>query len=371
MRWIVGAAEIVGKEVSIHRDVMKKGMGTLQSLEQLIEVIEQRKLRYQTLTNPSQGRMIVLEHGARVIGLFPSDDSTNALWVNPDFATLPISSWNSGGDRIWLSPEIEFNIPELAQSHSYEVQRSLDPGYYEFQSYLNHQIILHQTVTINAFSANCEVECQMHKTYQLIPDPMISIATKSLTYDYVGYQQFTELTRRDTGMELAVSLWSLMQVPFSGKAYISTHGLSTFTDFIDDEYHDGVSIDAQGISMEFRGQQRRKISVKSIYASGRIGYLREMDDNHVMLIVRQFEVNPASFYPDVRLTDMQDTGYCVQCYKDDGSLGDFGELEYHSPSGILHQSKAPIQDKSQVWCYRGNQETIRQIAGMLLGSSLG
>jgi hypothetical protein len=341
----------------------------MKSLEQLIDVIHQRKLQYKILSNDTKGSIVLLEHGARVIGLFPSSDSPNALWVNPDLASLPNSNWNSGGDRIWLSPEIQFNIPEISQMNSYEVQRHLDPGDFRFSASSNHPIVLQQTAKINAFRANGQFEFDMTKIYRQSPDPLKSIPSQPLQYDFIGYQQRCEINRLDHGIDLMVSLWSIMQVPFPGKAWISTFGQSSFTDFIDDQYQSGVNAYSHGILMEFNGTQRRKISVKSIFASGRVGYIQHISHDEVMLIVRHFHVDPVSFYPDVRLSDLQDYGYCVQCYKDDGSLGYFGELEYHSPSVLLTKTNSTIHDTSSVWCYRGNKQTIDLISNMLLGTT--
>ena len=67
------------------------------------------------------GSLLILPHGARVLGLFNSSGD-NFFWVNPTLtnvsranAFVSSASWkNSGGDRTWVSPEADFFIKNFA-----------------------------------------------------------------------------------------------------------------------------------------------------------------------------------------------------------------------------------------------------------------
>jgi len=80
-------------------------------------------------------------------------------------------------------------------------------------------------------------------------------------------------------------------------------------------------------------------------------------------------VNPSGRYIDVPWDSADETGYAVQCYNDDGNLGDFGEIEYHSPAIDASHARNHV-DCSQVWAFRGPEESIKLIGAFLLGVKL-
>ena len=57
----------------------------------------------------------------------------------------------------------------------------------------------------------------------------------------------------------------------------------------------------------------------------------------------------------------------IQCYNDDGNLGDFGELEYHSPAIGGDTGNTTYEDRSQVWAFLGRVELVDEVAQRLLG----
>lgn len=345
----------------------------MNDLDNLVEALHLQNLKFEQLSSTSGGIIVILEHGARVIGVFPSSHSQNFVWVNPDLIKRLPTSWNTGGDRIWLSPDIQFNVPEITQENSYEVQRNIDPGHYQFEKSPKQEIHLKQISQAKAFRLAYQLNFDIEKKLRLVSNPLTLITEIQHDYSFIGYEQSTELSLIDTGIELSnplhVSLWSILQVPFDGQAFIGTHGPAKYSDFVVDEYHAGVTIQPHGIHMDFSGHQRRKISVKVAYASGRIGYYRQNSEDDCTLIVRQFSYQPSANYPDVSVSNLNDSGHVVQCYKDDGYLGYFGELEYHSPSIQLTHTQHTIQDTSQVWCYSGNKKRINEISEILLGTT--
>lgn len=84
------------------------------------------------------GTLLILPHGARVLGLFNSSGD-NFFWVNPALtnvssanALFSSTSWkNSGGDRTWVAPEADLFIKNINDPWNiYEVPASIDPGNY-------------------------------------------------------------------------------------------------------------------------------------------------------------------------------------------------------------------------------------------------
>ena len=89
-----------------------------------------------TLEFPDGTRLLVLPHGARVLGLFTPGSDENFFWTSPALSDAASASalfggsgWqNTGGDRTWLAPEIDLFLPEFPRLDRYEQPRQLDPG---------------------------------------------------------------------------------------------------------------------------------------------------------------------------------------------------------------------------------------------------
>ena len=83
--------------------------------------------------------MLILPCGGRVLGLFSPKSEENFYWTNTALKSAKTArefyasdQWhNSGGDRTWLAPEIDFFFPNFPRLDKYLQQRSLDPGRYK------------------------------------------------------------------------------------------------------------------------------------------------------------------------------------------------------------------------------------------------
>src|SRR5512146_373682 len=87
---------------------------------------------------PDGTRILVMPHGGRLLGLFGSRTDENFLWTNPALdavgsaqALFESVTWhNSGGDRTWVSPELDFFFPKYPDLSVYRQPPELDPGNY-------------------------------------------------------------------------------------------------------------------------------------------------------------------------------------------------------------------------------------------------
>ena len=86
-------------------------------------------------------RLLILPYGGRILGVFAPGSEENFLWTNSALNNAESArsyyasdDWqNSGGDRTWLAPEVEFFFPKFPNIDiaGYWQPRSLDPGNYE------------------------------------------------------------------------------------------------------------------------------------------------------------------------------------------------------------------------------------------------
>src|SRR5437016_6273163 len=132
------------------------------------------------LSAPGQGWLLVLPLGGRVIGLFAQPQGENFFWVNPALAEaatakafLGGTGWlHTGGDRTWLSPEVEFHVGDLADPWgSYLPPRAIDPGHY-MTTMLGESIGMQNRARVKFHRRNVECEVEIEKWVRLIANPL-------------------------------------------------------------------------------------------------------------------------------------------------------------------------------------------------------
>lgn len=344
---------------------------------QLIQSLNQLGMTYQILEADGGGHMIVLERGGRVIGVYNEEHSENAFWVHPQLSSTELAygqyvsgiDWNIGGDRTWISPEVEFNVADTSSFwESYRVQPSLDPGHYKFENNKEQGCLtLQQNFVVDAYRAHKQLTLDLKKRICLIPDPLKSIEKfhPAISYAYLGYSMECTLSILNDE-PVSLSLWNLVQLPAGGEIVISTRGKALVHDFFKPTGPSHLSVLPGEVRFKLDAQSQHKISIKVNDVTGRAGYIREGTDGKHYLFIRQFDVDPSAEYGDVPAHALSDKGHCVQCYNDNGELGQFGELEYHTPMMDRSSGNNILQDTSQVGCYLGRLEDMLRIQQLLL-----
>jgi hypothetical protein len=321
-----------------------------------------------------------------VLGLFARGDEENFLWTHASLAASKTASaffastaWhNSGGDRTWLSPEIDVFFPNYPRLDRYWQPRELDPGRYRTDD--RKGILTLKTLVRLRLSRTGEVaRFALAKKYAPAPDPLRhERMPKAGPLRYAGYTQTVTLTslKSDHRHHSHVSLWSLLQLPHGGDLIIPTYGRASVEVFMGSVSRSALTV-RKGLtrwSMKARGEH--KISVRAPGCTGRVGYLRRSSSRRWDLVVRNFQVNPSGHYPEVPWHRPSEVGHCVQACNVNSALGRFSELEYHAPAITTGTTMtAPLlhpycHDSSQVWAYRGTPISIRQAAISLLGDSI-
>ena len=331
--------------------------------------------------NGGSGSILIMQHGGRILGMYTHDEAENMLWVNPKLyqpetahATLNDAWWpNTGGNRIWLGPEVDLNVMPTGQ---YGVPRALDPGQYA-SSVSEQQARLDLSTKVNLFRSGAQCDIQLERHIELVPNPLRyerGLAGVLARVRYVGYQQATTLTLAQSSDKAAqVGMWDIAQLPTPGRMIVPTMGHTNanapWRPLIGDPAA-SVSASARGIEIAMSAKSSFKLGVRAVNTLGRAGYMRQRADGQHALVVRNFVVNLSGDYVDVPPADTADAkadfGYAFQCYNDDGRLGQFGELEYHVPAVSLRRPRHT--DTSQLWAFEGEAGDIQQIADVLLGT---
>jgi len=325
-------------------------------------------------TSPDGSSALVLPHGGRILGLFASESSENFLWTHPALETVSTAQsfyesgeWhNSGGDRTWLSPEVDFFLPNFPQLDVYVQPREFDPGEYQITQD-DASVTLSNRFTSRLSRTGVTVQLEITKRLSEARNPLRTLASSLCDhFEYAGYALRTRLAFTSGKCEAAAAgLWSLLQFPHKGELLIPTFSkprVKTYFGKIDDE---DLKITDHLVRYKMRTAGEHKIGIEAPFVTGRAGYLKCMGDRS-SLVIRNFSVNPSGEYIDVPWSDTAYPGAAIEACNVDSKLGSFSELEYHAPAIGGSTGSWSCEDESQVWAFRGSEEALLQLSRLLL-----
>jgi len=328
-------------------------------------------------------RVLILPYGGRILGVFAPGNDENFLWTNSSLNSVESArayyssdDWqNSGGDRTWLAPELDFFFPKFPNLDiaGYWQPRGLDPGNYELTKTVEG-VKLTNRLHIDAFRSQKRLELEITKSVAAAPSPLRYDTQIGIgAVEYAGHTLRTSLKILDpkpNGAPL-VGLWSLTQMPHQGELFIPTYSKTAPRIYFGlvDAPADELATSDRLVRFKMRAAGEHKIGIRAAATSGRIGYMYSAGNRHA-LIVRNFFVNPSGEYADVPWTEPEDRGYSTQACSVNSRWGEFSEMEYHVPAiggGTgLHQ----VEDRSQLWAFRGSREDIVKVARALLSNEI-
>lgn len=317
--------------------------------------------------------LLILPHGGRVLGLFSAGSSENFFWSHPcleqtssaaDFYASP--EWhNSGGDRLWLAPEIDFFFPNYPSTDVYFQPRQLDPG--QWQVAREHDSVqMVNRLTCRLTRSKADVEMELKRVLGAAAHPLRheSCFARLAKVEYAGYRLTTSIELLSG--EQRVGLWNLVQMPHGGELFVPTYGCSPPRLIFgspppsDVEARDGV------IQFRMRAKGEYKLSVRAAAATGRVGYRYQTPSGKWALLIRNSFIDPSGDYEDVPWARPDDRGYAIQICNVNSALGSFAEMEYHVPAVGPGTGRNRCDDVCQTWAFRGSREEIDEIASCLL-----
>jgi hypothetical protein len=320
--------------------------------------------------SPDGSVALVLPYGGRVLALFTPGSEQNFFWTHPALGTADLArdfytslQWhNSGGDRTWLAPEVDFFFPNFPNLEPYWQPREFDPG--------NYHLV----------RANDSLEWTNRFTYKLSRSQQIVdlVISKRLTpalnpllgsvghLDYAGYSLHTSLAFGDgKPAPVAVGLWSLLQLPHGGEMFFPTFSKASVTTFFGEIDPADLSLAPNLVRYRMQTSGEQKLGIQVPAAIGRAGYLYAQAGEWC-LVVRNFLVNPSGRYVDAPWGDPAKIGFAIEACNVDSHLGSFSELEYHSPAIGGPGGERACEDASQLWAFRGQRAHILEAARTLI-----
>ena len=352
----------------------------LQDLIATLKAVGKSTELYQT---DDGTRVLILPYGGRILGVFAPGSEENFLWTNSVLNSVESArayyasdDWqNSGGDRTWLAPELDFFFPKFPDIDiaGYWQPRGLDPGNYALTK-TDQEVKLTNRLSIDAFRSRKRVELEITKSIAAAPNPLrYDAQARSGAVEYAGHTLLTSLKILNAGPDAVplVGLWSLTQMPHQGELFVPTYSKTEPRVYFGlvDTPADEVAVNDRLVRFKMRAAGEHKIGIRAAVTTGRIGYIYPTENRHA-LVVRNFSVNPSGEYADVPWTEPEDRGYSTQACSVNSRWGMFSEMEYHVPAiggstGLRH-----VEDRSQLWAFRGSREDIIKIARALLSNEI-
>ena len=331
---------------------------------------------------PDGSRLLLLPHGARVLGLFAPGSDESFFWTHPALtstasaeALFQSHDWhNTGGDRTWLAPEVDVFFPNFPETAVWRVPPQLDPGNYAAINTVP-TLQLASPVSLTLSRGHRKVEARITKQWRPAPNPLRNGPGWN-EQDGVTYAGYTQETRLEllTGTDNAaqVGLWNLLAVPNGGEVMIPTHTRAVPEIYTGSVPPSDLIVTDHLVRFRTAGKGIRKIGIRATASTGRLGYLYQSRDAWE-LIVRDFTVNPSGEYIDVpwqRSTGSDALGFSTQACSVQTGDWDYCELEHHLPAVSFSTGQACSTDSCQLWAFRGPQGAIGKVAECLLLAGL-
>jgi hypothetical protein len=317
--------------------------------------------------------LLILPHGGRVLGLFAPGSAENFFWSHPCLEQSSSaaefyagSEWhNSGGDRLWLAPEVDFFFPNYPSTDVYFQPRQLDPGQWQLTRE-TETVSLVNRLTCRLTRSKADVEMELRRVLGAAANPLRheSCFSRLSKVEYAGYRLTSSIDLLSG--EQRVGLWNLVQMPHGGDLLVPTYGRSEPKLFFgspppgDVETRDGL------VLFHMRAQGEFKFAVRAAAATGRVGYRYRTSSGKWALLIRNACIDPSGDYEDVPWTEPDDRGYAIQICNVNSALGSFAEMEYHVPAVGPGTGRNRCADVCQTWAFRGSREEIDEIVSCLL-----
>ena len=345
-------------------------------MKEILETFSYCGMKYEVLDAGEGWQAVVTEHGGHVFGPFSDACPDGIFWI-PETVydkekykeLIDRKIWNIGGDRVWIAPEIEFNIRERAHfRETLDTPKSIDPGSYEMT---REEDRIHLKMSLDLVSRNTvagNMHLDFHRMIHRAENPLRRLPSYEALMEglsYCGIEEVISLAGTSAEDVLAES-WDLLQIRPKGTLFIPMYEPMRGTDHYEPA-GDHESVVENGIVLRITGDARYKIAYRSAVLTGRFGYLADTDTDASVLIIICYPNNPSAAYSEEPPLIEGDTGYSIHIYNDDGNSGGFAEMECNMPTIGRPTGIGRSEDRLTKWMFTGRTEKLKKVARTLLG----
>ena len=104
-------------------------------MQKILDTFEHCNVSYEILEIGEGWNIVISQHGGHVFGPFSQQYPEGVFWI-PEAVKMPKEYqklidgkiWNTGGDRVWIGPEIQFNIKDRTRfRETLDTPKTIDP----------------------------------------------------------------------------------------------------------------------------------------------------------------------------------------------------------------------------------------------------
>lgn len=324
----------------------------------------------------SAGRLLITPFSARVLSCQMEGVEGDLFWHNPALenkdtakAVFAAAGGGSGGDRLWLAPEIGFSWPDIKKARvspwdSYKTPPQMDPADWRVVEELDHHLRLTAEMTVYDGRVKKSVTVRVSRQFNAIDPPEgLPAGVRSLSF---SIRNDLQVLGGENGA--VVGTWDLLQLPAGGTLICPTVSpVAKPRIYYGSHDTQRMSHDDRAFRFKIDGKRQLKFGLTPWQTTGRMGYYRNAGGVST-LIFRTFSVQPGMPYIDLPLaSDELFGGDALQSYNDGGGFGGFGEMEYHDPGVVVGKTPETRSGSNTTHVLAGPDEAIRTAAQSLLG----
>ncbi|GEM_PF-502625 len=366
---------------------------TRLTLAHYIQLLEEVGEPFAVLPLQDGASALITQRGGRVLGLFPSSDDENLFWTSSAWESADAFRafikrtdgwhWNIGGDRVWIAPEITYNVRDRRDfAGTWDIPKAMDPGNYKLSNYTDsgNGIAISSRFILNGYHhGNLIGHTEIDNTRHLNAgaNPIANYPIKGDVH-FMGYIDWCEfgLIRpyNSTEMGTPAEIWSLVQLNAGGTLIVPVIGDVSASDYVKPVPDFARAVKNGAIHLPLDGREQFKIGYKALCMTGRMGYFHDLPDGRASLLVRQFYNDPSNLYAEEPPEEPGNSGHSVHVYNDGGAAHNgrpFCEMECSGRTlGRLDKAKWMASNElMSLWAYVGEPEAIRDVCRLLLGSA--
>jgi hypothetical protein len=300
----------------------------------------------------------------------------NHAFAHPDAFNefLDSGAWNQGGDRIWIAPEIQYNVRDRADFWgSIHLPEQMDPGQYTLSQPQPDHWRLSQEVGLEAYNlASGHKQLSLARTIRRVADPLRHVSAYRELMNgvlFAGYEQSVSLSE-STLDDIMSEAWSVIQLNPGGLLLIPASPHAEFSDYFEPIDAGLQSIYPSHLRLKITGDRRYKVGYKAAHVFGRLAYFNHLGDGQAYLIVRNFFNNPSAPYIEEPPDLPGCRGHSIHVYNDGGDFGGFGELECNGQTIGGATGHSSSTDQFILWLYVGTPDRLRRLTPHLIGVEL-
>ncbi len=333
--------------------------------QQLLDVLEATGEPYAPFPLSNGFSLIVAQRGGRVFGPF-WNEGESLTWINPALATTEsfdafrrAGQWNLGGERLWIAPEIQYNIRNRADFWgSHHVPPQMDPGQYTLEPGAN-QIVLKAEMRLPAYNLNSGT-ANLWLDREVRPGALPILTDLPTNVSATSYEQRIALEEYYPSAPISQS-WLLTQLNPGGQLIIPCEAGAEGIRYFGDPTSDALKPQSGAFRINLTGQRQYKMGYLAEAMKGRMGYLNTLPDGQAYFLFREYLIHPQDRYAEEVPDQPSINGLVVHIYNDGGQFGANGEMEVSGPAiggatGIRNNV-----DTFRMEVYRGSLPAIQSI----------